>query len=310
MTASSTAHGRGGDELGAYDYLTKPTRIEELTCSCARRRRRGTRARQRRPAVTGARSGAVRRHRDADARACRGLRIVERAPTDSTVLNPRESGREGARGARDPRSLAPANRPFVPLHCARCRASIRVRCSATIGRVHGARISSRPCRARGRRHALHWTRSARSSRRAGEALRSARPLLFSCGGTRARRVDVRIVARRTAISRKAMRTASSARISTTDHRSRDAAGAARSADDVPLLAQHFLERTPLGRSGCPARAQAAIDSYAWPATSAAPARDRRAVILAKGDEIDPDDLPPEVTAPARAPGAGARASSR
>ena len=81
-------------------------------------------------------------------------------------------------------------------------------------------------------------------------------------------------------------------------------------DDVTLLAQHFIEtNATYGRKRLGERALAAIESYTWPGN----VREllhaiERATILAKGEEIEPGDLPPEVTgtvAPAPAGGAGA-----
>src|SRR5207245_2323052 len=79
-------------------------------------------------------------------------------------------------------------------------------------------------------------------------------------------------------------------------------------DDVPLLAQHFVEtNATYGKKHLGARALAAIEGYAWPGN----VREllhaiERAVILATGDELSPSDLPPEIlgsNAPA-APSAG------
>ena len=134
---------------------------------------------------------------------------------------------------------------------------------------------------------------------------------FRVGGTRPRRVDVRIVAATNRDLAEAMRTGEFRQdlyyrvntITVTLPALRDRP------DDVPLLAQHFVEtNATYGKKHLGARALAAIEGYAWPGN----VREllhaiERAVILATGDEIEPGDLPPEVTgraAPASVGGAG------
>jgi DNA-binding NtrC family response regulator len=136
---------------------------------------------------------------------------------------------------------------------------------------------------------------------------------FRVGGTRPRRVDVRIVAATNRDLAEAMRTGEFRQdlyyrvntITVTLPALRERPG------DVPLLAQHFVEtNATYGRKRLGQRALAAIESYAWPGN----VREllhaiERAVILAKGDEIDPGDLPPEVTGTTGAtPAGGATAS--
>src|SRR5262249_15587672 len=80
-------------------------------------------------------------------------------------------------------------------------------------------------------------------------------------------------------------------------------------DDVALLAKHFVEsNAKYGIKRLAAATVAALEGYAWPGN----VREllhavERAVILSKGEEIFPSDLPPEVlvrNAPATASAAG------
>src|SRR5262249_50898189 len=67
-------------------------------------------------------------------------------------------------------------------------------------------------------------------------------------------------------------------------------------DDIPLLAEHFLEeKATYGVKRLSRAALGALEAYSWPGN----VREllhavERGVILAKGDEIQPEDLPPEV----------------
>jgi two-component system response regulator HydG len=67
-------------------------------------------------------------------------------------------------------------------------------------------------------------------------------------------------------------------------------------EDVALLARHFLEgHAAYGPHRLSEAAHAALEAYAWPGN----VRElqhamERAAILAKSEEIGPDDLPPEI----------------
>jgi len=121
---------------------------------------------------------------------------------------------------------------------------------------------------------------------------------FRVGGTRPRRVDVRIVAATNRDLAEAMRQGEFRqdlyyRINTIaiqlpplrDRR-----------EDIALLAHHFVDgNAPYGVKRLGAAALAALEGYGWPGN----VRElqhaiERAMILAKGDEIQPEDLPPEV----------------
>src|SRR5262245_37989041 len=107
-------------KLGAYDYLTKPTRIEELDILIRKAAEKGRLIRQ---------NVALRAQLDPDA-ATSGmvfanhqmeelLRVVDRvAPTDSSVLILGESGTGKDLVARALHERSPrAAQAFVPIHC-------------------------------------------------------------------------------------------------------------------------------------------------------------------------------------------------
>jgi DNA-binding NtrC family response regulator len=107
-------------KLGAYDYLTKPTKIEELDVLIQKAAEKGRLLRENstlRAHAPGAQpfAGILTR----SARMQDVLRIIERvAPTDSAVLVLGESGtgKELVARAIHERSQRAA-RPFVPIHC-------------------------------------------------------------------------------------------------------------------------------------------------------------------------------------------------
>jgi DNA-binding NtrC family response regulator len=126
-------------------------------------------------------------------------------------------------------------------------------------------------------------------------------MFFRVGGTRPRRVDVRLVAATNRDLAAAMRTGQFRedlfyRINTITVllpplRERR--------EDVALLAQHFLEtNATYGLKRLSPAALVALDAYDWPGN----VREllhviERGVILCKGDEITPVDLPPEIARP-------------
>jgi DNA-binding NtrC family response regulator len=137
---------------------------------------------------------------------------------------------------------------------------------------------------------------------------------FRVGGTRPRRVDVRVVAATNRDLAEAMRTGefrqdlyyriNTITVSLPPLRERP--------EDIPLLARHFVEaRAAYGAKRLGDRALARLEAYAWPGN----VREllhaiERAVILAKGDEILPEDLPPEIMGTAgAATAAGSAAAS-
>jgi two-component system response regulator HydG len=123
-------------------------------------------------------------------------------------------------------------------------------------------------------------------------------MFFRVGGTRPRRVDIRLVAATNRDLAEAMKAGqfrqdlfyriNTITLSLPPLRDRT--------EDVALLAQHFLEaKATYGVRRLSPAAIAALEAYAWPGN----VREllhaiERAVILARSDEIQPDDLPPEV----------------
>jgi len=130
---------------------------------------------------------------------------------------------------------------------------------------------------------------------------------FRVGGTRPRRVDLRLVAATNrdlveALKAGQFRQDLYYRINTImvqlpPLRERP--------EDVGLLARHFVEaNAAYGRKRLGAAGLACLEAYTWPGN----VRElehaiERAAILSKGEEIQPDDLPPEISrgAPAAAP---------
>src|SRR5207245_7693810 len=76
-------------------------------------------------------------------------------------------------------------------------------------------------------------------------------------------------------------------------------------EDIALLANHFVvANATYGAKRLGPRALAVLEGYAWPGHVREPLHAiERAVILSKGEEIQPEDLPPEVLG---APPAGSR----
>src|SRR5207249_11352671 len=81
-------------------------------------------------------------------------------------------------------------------------------------------------------------------------------------------------------------------------------------EDIALLANHFVvANATYGAKRLGPRALAVLEGYAWPGN----VREllhaiERAVILSKGEEIQPEDLPPEVLGAPPAPAVSSGAS--
>jgi two-component system response regulator AtoC len=307
-------------KLGAYDYLSKPTRMEELDVLVRKAAEKGQLLRDNsalRARAPGAEpfGGILTR----SARMQDVLRIVERvAPTDSTVLVLGESGtgKELVARAIHERS-ARADRPFVPLHCGALPREVFE--SELFGHEKGAftgAISTKPGLielADGGTLFLDEIGEIEPDVQVKLLRVLEAGTFFRVGGTRPRRVDVRVVAATNRDLAEAMRTGefrqdlfyriNTITVSLPPLRDRP--------DDIPLLARHFVEtHITYGAKRLGEGALALIESYAWPGN----VREllhaiERAVILAKSDEIEPGDLPPEVAGTAAAPAVGAAATA-
>ena len=307
-------------KLGAYDYLSKPTRIEELDVLVRKAGEKGQLVRDNvalRARAPGAEPFAGILTRNAGMQDV--LRIVDRvAPTDSTVLILGESGtgKELVARAIHERSNR-AERPFVPLHCGALPREVFE--SELFGHEKGAftgAVSAKPGLvelADGGTLFLDEIGEIDPDMQVKLLRALETGTFFRVGGTRPRRVDVRVVAATNRDLAEAMRHGQFRQdlyyrintITVTLPPLRDRP------EDIPVLARHFVEsNAAYGIRRLGDRAQALLERYTWPGN----VREllhaiERAVILAKGEEIEPGDLPPEVAGSAVAPTAAASAAA-
>jgi DNA-binding NtrC family response regulator len=246
------------------------------------------------------------------------LRIVERvAPTDSTVLVLGESGtgKELVARAIHERSSR-AERPFVPLHCGALPREVFE--SELFGHEKGAftgAVNVKPGLielADGGTLFLDEIGEIEPDVQVKLLRVLETGTFFRVGGTRPRRVDVRVVAATNRDLAEAMRSGefrqdlfyriNTITVSLPPLRERP--------EDIALLARYFVEtNVTYGAKRLGDRALATLEGYAWPGN----VREllhaiERAVILAKGDEIEPGDLPPEVAGTAAVPASATAAS--
>src|SRR5262249_33191634 len=293
-------------KLGAYDYLTKPTKIEELdvvvrkAAEKAQLLRENVALRAHAPGAAPFGGLLTRSPRMHDV-----LRIIERvAPTDSAVLVLGESGTGKELVARAiHEGSSRAARAFVPIHCgALPREGFE---SELFRHAQGAftgAVGTKPGLvelADGGTLFLDEIGEMEPDVQVKLLRALETGTFFRVGGTRPRRVDVRVVAATNRDLGEAMRTGefrqdlyyriNTITVSLPPLRERP--------DDAALLAQHFVEtNAAYGKKHLSGHALAAIESYAWPGN----VREllhaiERAVILTKGEEIALGDLPPEVT---------------
>jgi DNA-binding NtrC family response regulator len=307
-------------KLGAYDYLTKPTKIEELDVLVRKAAEKGQLLRDNvalRAHAPGAGpfGGIVTRA----AKMHEVLRIVDRvAPTESAVLLLGESGtgKELVARAIHERSSR-AERPFVPIHCGALPREVLE--SELFGHEKGAftgAVNAKPGLielADGGTLLLDEIGDMEPDSQVKLLRVLETGMFFRVGGTRPRRVDVRVVAatnRDLAAAMKAgqFREDLYYRINTITVllpplRERR--------EDVALLATHFLEtNATYGIKRLHPAALGALEAYHWPGN----VRElrhviERGVILCKGDEITLADLPPEVVGRPAAAGAPAAAAA-
>jgi len=303
-------------KLGAYDYLSKPTRIEELDVLVRKAAEKGqllrdnVALRSRAPGAEPFGGILTRSTRMQDV-----LHIVDRvAPTDSTVLILGESGtgKELVARAIHERSNR-ATRPFVPLHCGALPREVFE--SELFGHEKGSftgAVNTKPGLielADGGTLFLDEIGEVEPDVQVKLLRVLETGTFFRVGGTRPRRVDVRVVAATNRDLGEAMRTGefrqdlfyriNTITVSLPPLRERP--------EDIALLARHFVEtNAAYGAKRLGDRALAALEAYAWPGN----VREllhaiERAVILARADEIEPGDFPPEVAGGISAPAGGA-----
>jgi len=292
-------------KLGAYDYLTKPTKIEELDVVIRKAAEKGQLLRDNvamRAHVPGAEpfGGILTR----STRMQDVLRIVERvAPTESSVLILGESGtgKELVARAIHERSQR-ASRPFVPIHCGALPHEVLE--SELFGHEKGAftgAISAKPGLIELADGGTLFLDEI-GEMEADSQVKLLRVLetgtFFRVGGTRPQRVDVRLVAATNRDLADAMRAGQFRqdlyyRINTITVQ---LPPLRERRDDIALLAHHFVEtHAAYGVKRLSPAVLAALETYGWPGN----VREllhaiERGVILAKDEEIMPDDLPPEV----------------
>jgi DNA-binding NtrC family response regulator len=292
-------------KLGAYDYLTKPMKIEELDVLVRKAAEKAQLLRDNetlRAYAPGAEPFAGILTRSPQMQEV--LRIVERvAPTDSSVLILGESGTGKELVARAIHECsARAARPFVPIHCGAVPREVFE--SELFGHEKGAFTG-----AVGAKPGLVELADGGTLLldEIGElALDSQVKLLraleagtfFRVGATRPRRVDVRLVAATNRDLAEAMRAGEFRqdlyfRINTITIK---LPSLRERRDDIALLAGHFVAaHATYGAKQLGPRALAVLEGYAWPGN----VREllhaiERAAILSKGEEIQPEDLPPEL----------------
>jgi len=292
-------------KLGAYDYLTKPARIEELDILIRKAAEKGQLIRQ----------NVVLRSRLSSAPPEGGmivasaameevLRVIDRvAPTDSSVLILGESGtgKELVARALHQQSTR-SGQAFVPIHCGALPREVLE--SELFGHEKGAftgAVNSKPGLielAEGGTLFLDeiGEMEPESQVKLLRVLESRS--FFRVGGTRPRTVDMRLVTATNRDLAEAIRVNEFRQdlyyrintISVSLPPIRERRG------EIRPLAAHFLERNAAyGTKRLSGAALETLERYDWPGN----VRElehaiQRAVILCTGDEICPDDFPAEV----------------
>jgi len=292
-------------KLGAYDYLTKPTKIEELDVLVRKAAEKAQLLRDNaalRAYAPGAEpfGGILTRSPQMH----EVLRIVERvAPTDSSVLILGESGtgKELVARAIHERS-ARAGRPFVPIHCGAVPREVFE--SELFGHEKGAftgAVGAKPGLvelADGGTLLLDEIGELEPDSQVKLLRALEAGTFFRVGATRPRQVDVRLVAATNRDLAEAMRAGEFRqdlyyRINTITIR---LPPLRERREDIALLAGHFVAaHATYGARQLGPRALAVLEEYAWPGN----VREllhaiERAAILSKAEEIQPEDLPPEL----------------
>ncbi|HEX7215545.1 MAG TPA: sigma-54 dependent transcriptional regulator [Methylomirabilota bacterium] len=291
-------------KLGAYDYLTKPARIEELDILIRKAAEKGRLVRQNvvmrgqleEPGYQSLITGSPRMDEV--------LHLIDRvAPTDSSVLVLGESGtgKELVARAIHDRS-ARAQQAFVPIHCGALAREVLE--SELFGHEKGAFTGAVATKAGLIELADGGTlfldeigeMEPESQVKLLRVLESY--AFFRVGGTRRRTVDMRLVAATNRDLAEAIKTGefrqdlfyriNTITITLPPLRERP--------EDIRRLAEHFLEQSATyGRKRLSDSAMDCLERYRWPGN----VRElqhavQRAVILSQGDLIQPTDLPEEV----------------
>jgi DNA-binding NtrC family response regulator len=235
--------------------------------------------------------------------------LIRRAgPAPGTVLITGETGTGKELAARAIHASSPrADRPFVALNCAALTESLLE--NELFGHGKGAFTGAEAARAGLIEHASGGTLFLDEIGTMSKALQAKLLRAVEAGEVRrigendGRRVDVRFVAAtnvdlKNAVDAGEFRSDLYYRLNV--HRIhmpplRDRAG------DVRLLAEHFLTRygSAAGVTRCAAPAWELLEAYAYPGNVRQLEHIiQRGVAIARGSELQPDDLPEEVVAPA------------
>jgi len=294
-------------KLGAYDYLTKPARIEELDILIRKAAEKGRLIRQNVALRAQLGSDAVDGGIITASPAMEELlRVIDRvAPTDSSVLILGESGTGKELVARALHERSPRSaQAFVPIHCGALPREVLE--SELFGHEKGAftgAVNAKPGLielAEGGTLFLDEIGEMEPESQV-KLLRVLESLsFFRVGGTRRRTVDMRLVAATNrdlaeAIKANQFRQDLYYRINTITV---SLPPLRERREDIRPLAQHFLEQNAAyGRKRLSPVTLRALERYDWPGN----VRElqhaiQRAVILCAEDEIQPEDLPPEVRA--------------
>jgi len=292
-------------KLGAYDYLTKPTKLEELDVLI---RKAGEKGRLLRENV------ALRAHLEGaesfpeiitrSPRMQEVLRVIERvAPTESSVLLLGESGTGKdlvARAIHD--RSARRDRAFVPIHCGALPREVLE--SELFGHEKGAftgAVSAKPGLielADGGTLFLDEIGEMEVESQVKILRVLERGAFYRVGGTRAQRVDIRVVSATNRDLAEAMKTGEFRqdlyyRLNTI---SLHLPPLRERPEDIVPLAQAFLERHAVyGPKRLTAAGIECLQIYAWPGN----VRElehaiEHAAILAPQEALRPDDFPPEI----------------
>jgi two-component system response regulator AtoC len=306
-------------KLGAYDYLTKPARIEELDILVRKAAEKGRLIRQNvvlrdrldPPAPGGGIITASLKMQEI-------LRLIDRvAPTDSTVLVLGESGTGKELVARAIHDHSPrASQAFVAIHCGALPREVLE--SELFGHEKGAftgAVNAKP-------GLIELADSGTlfldeiGEMEPESQVKVLRVLetrsFFRVGGTRSRTVDMRLVAATNrdlgeAIRKGEFRQDLFYRINTI---SVTLPPLRERPEDVRVLAEYFIDQyAHYGRKRLAPEALTRLEAYHWPGN----VRElqhviQRGAILGAGEVLQPADLPPEIQHGDPAPSAPAAGS--